>query len=69
MAPESIMASVLPRRILMLSAQLLKLSSVDRDDVDAVASSELWLQLLVMTVLSSSSSTCNAILFLTVGIG
>lgn len=68
-APESMMASVLLRRMFMLSAQLLTLLSVDRDDVDAVASSELWLQLLVMTVLSSSSSNCNAILFLTVGIG
>lgn len=56
-APESMMASVLLRRMLMLSAQLFKLLIVDSKDVLAVASSEFRWQLLVMTVLSSSSSS------------
>ena len=51
------MASVLLRRMLMLSAQLFKLSIVDSEDVLAVASSEFRWQLLVMIVLSSSSSS------------
>ena len=68
-APESMIASLLSRRRLMLWAQLLMLSRDDSEDVDAVALSELWLQLLVTTVLSSSSSTNWDTLLLTLGIG
>jgi hypothetical protein len=46
------------------------LSKLDREAVDAVASSDLDLQLLVMTVLSSSSSMGHGqVLLLRLGVG
>jgi hypothetical protein len=72
-APESAMASSLPRQILMHSAGAVESSSVsklDREAVDAVASSDRDLQLLVMTVLSSSSSMGHGkVLLLRLGVG
>ena len=59
-APESAMASVAPR-VMLIHSWVVSVSfmdsMLDNDAVDAVASSELGERLLVMIVLSSSSSS------------
>jgi hypothetical protein len=78
-APESAIA-VLPSRsrltesvgeLLSLSSRELSSSELESDAVDAVASSDLGVRLLVMTVLSSSSSSGGMVSkgLITVGVG